>query len=89
MLYCEKCVNALKVKECPRRCGSKAFHQPNKHIMRQLHELKFKCQYHPKCNEIVPYHIYEKHFAECKAGNQECDNEKCTALKQRILELEA
>ncbi len=66
MLYCEKCIKALKVKECPRRCGSKVFHQPNKHIMKLLHELKFKCQHYPRCPDIVPYHIYEKHFAECK-----------------------
>ncbi len=44
MLYCEKCINALKVRECPRRCGSKAFNNPNKHIMNNLYELKFKCQ---------------------------------------------
>lgn len=31
MLYCEKCVNALKDRQCPRRCGSNTFHQPNKH----------------------------------------------------------
>ena len=89
MFYCEKCVNTLKLKECPRRCGSKVFHQPNKHMMRQLQELKFKCQYHPQCDQIVQYHMYEKHYVECKVGNQQCENENCKELEKRFLMMEA
>ncbi len=82
MLYCEKCINALKVKECPRRCGSQTFHLPNKHIIKQLNELKFKCQHHPWCPEIIPYQMYEKHFSECKADQKPCDKPSCASLKK-------
>ena len=37
----------------------------------------------------MQYNIYEKHYAECKARNKECENEVCKAMKLRILDLEA
>ncbi len=86
-LYCEKCINALKNKECPMRCGSKAFHKPNKHVMNQLNEFRFKCQNQPMCPEVIPYQFYEKHFAECNVDLLLCDKPQCKALKQQVIDL--
>ena len=59
MLYCEKCIEGMKENQsCPRRCGSATYRQPNKHLMKHLNEMKFKCQNHPWCPDIVPYSNY-------------------------------
>ena len=83
-LYCEKCVNGLIRVECPNRCGSKTFKAPHRHVMNQLNEFRFKCQNQPMCLEIIPYQIYERHFAEC--NQPPCENPKCKALKQQVIE---
>ena len=87
MLYCEKCINAMREKECPHRCGSKVFNQPNRHMKSQLNEFKFKCQNQPRCQEIVPYHNYERHFSECKANKVYCQNPECIAQKKQVDDL--
>ena len=60
MFYCQSCIKGLQDKlECPRRCGSQKFDHPNKHLLRNLNECKFKCQYFPKCGEHIAYSRYQ------------------------------
>ena len=60
-LFCERCINGLVRKECPKRCGSSNFHQANRLIMNILNVLRFKCLNQPECDQKIPYRDYFKH----------------------------
>jgi len=70
-LYCEACLAGMKEgKKCPKRCGSYTFQQPHKFVMKQLNELKFKCQNNPWCKEILPYIDFRNHAQKCKISKK-------------------
>ena len=83
-LYCEKCIASLNnSKQCPNRCGSNTYQSPNSGILKQLHGLLFKCQNHPGCSQIFPYHSIQKHNSECKSGSKKCENQDCMVFRKK------